>query len=97
MPTYEYECRACGHAFEKFQSMSAAPVKVCPACGRRKVKRLLGAGAGIIFKGSGFYATDYRNNKSSEHSNKNAGNKGASQSDGSGDKSSGGQDSDWPS
>src|SRR3954469_17211271 len=60
MPTYEYKCTACGHAFEQFQSMSAPPVKKCPQCGKAKVKRLLGTGAGIIFKGSGFYITDYR-------------------------------------
>jgi len=59
MPTYEYECTKCAHVFEKFQSMTAAPVKLCPKC-RKKVKRLIGAGAGIIFKGSGFYATDYK-------------------------------------
>jgi len=60
MPTYEYKCTACGHAFEQFQSMTAPPVKKCPQCGKSKVKRLLGTGAGIIFKGSGFYITDYR-------------------------------------
>ena len=60
MPTYEYECDACGERFEKFQSMSAALVRTCPACGKRKVRRLIGAGAGILFKGSGFYQTDYR-------------------------------------
>ena len=60
MPTYEYKCSACGNAFERFQTMSAAPVKKCPECGRSKVKRLLGTGAGVIFKGSGFYITDYR-------------------------------------
>jgi putative FmdB family regulatory protein len=60
MPTYEYKCSACGHAFERFHSMSAAPVKKCPECGKSKVKRLLGTGAGLIFKGSGFYITDYR-------------------------------------
>src|SRR5688572_7082735 len=60
MPTYEYKCDACGHAFEKFQSMSSAPVRKCPDCGKSKVKRLLGTGAGLIFKGSGFYITDYR-------------------------------------
>ncbi len=59
MPTYEYECRKCGHTFEKFQSITAAPVKTCPKC-RGKVARLLSAGAGIIFKGSGFYQTDYK-------------------------------------
>ena len=60
MPTYEYECQKCGHAFEKFQSMRDAPIKKCPVCGKLSVKRLLGAGAGLIFKGSGFYETDYR-------------------------------------
>jgi putative FmdB family regulatory protein len=60
MPTYEYECNACGHAFERFQSITASPVKRCPECGKAKVKRLMGTGAGLIFKGSGFYITDYR-------------------------------------
>jgi putative FmdB family regulatory protein len=60
MPTYEYECTACGHKFEKFQSIKAAPIKKCPECGKQKVKRLIGIGAGLIFKGSGFYITDYR-------------------------------------
>ena len=60
MPTYEYECRKCGHAFEKFQSITAAPVKTCPKCRARRVVRLLSGGAGIIFKGSGFYETDYK-------------------------------------
>jgi putative FmdB family regulatory protein len=59
MPTYEYECTACGHVFEKFQSIKDEPLKRCPKC-KRKVRRLLGAGAGLIFKGSGFYITDYR-------------------------------------
>jgi putative FmdB family regulatory protein len=60
MPTYEYKCEACGHAFEKFQSMSSKPVRKCPECGKNAVKRLIGTGAGLIFKGSGFYITDYR-------------------------------------
>lgn len=60
MPTYEYRCTACGHAFEKFHSITADPIKQCPQCGKKKVKRLIGTGAGIIFKGSGFYITDYR-------------------------------------
>ena len=59
MPTYEYECQSCGHTFERFQSMTDEPVKRCPVC-RCKVRRLIGTGAGIIFKGSGFYETDYR-------------------------------------
>ncbi|QOV87426.1 FmdB family zinc ribbon protein [Humisphaera borealis] len=60
MPTYEYHCDACQHDFESFHSMSAPPVKKCPKCGKNKVRRLIGAGAGLIFKGSGFYITDYR-------------------------------------
>jgi putative FmdB family regulatory protein len=60
MPTYEYQCQACGNKFEKFQSITAAPIKKCPACGKSKVKRLISAGAGLLFKGGGFYITDYR-------------------------------------
>jgi len=60
MPTYDYECAACGHAFEKFQSITAPAVRKCPACGKPKARRLIGTGAGVIFKGSGFYCTDYR-------------------------------------
>lgn len=60
MPTYEYECSACGHRFEEFQSITAKPITKCPKCGKKKVKRLISAGAGFIFKGSGFYETDYR-------------------------------------
>lgn len=59
MPTYEYECTSCSHAFEKFQPITAKPLTKCPECGK-KVRRLLGSGAGVIFKGSGFYSTDYR-------------------------------------
>jgi putative FmdB family regulatory protein len=59
MPTYEYECKKCGHPFEAFQSITAKPLQKCPQCGG-KVRRLIGRGAGIIFKGSGFYQTDYR-------------------------------------
>jgi putative FmdB family regulatory protein len=60
MPTYEYQCDACGDKFEKFQSITAGPIKKCPKCGKRKVRRLISTGAGLIFKGSGFYITDYR-------------------------------------
>jgi putative FmdB family regulatory protein len=59
MPTYEYVCRDCGHTFEKFQSITADPVDTCPVCSGR-VERLIGPGGGLIFKGSGFYITDYR-------------------------------------
>ncbi|AQQ69921.1 putative regulatory protein, FmdB family [Limihaloglobus sulfuriphilus] len=60
MPTYDYMCEGCGYEFEKFQSMSASALRKCPECGKMKLKRLIGTGAGIIFKGSGFYETDYR-------------------------------------
>ena len=60
MPTYDYHCDACGHDWELFQQMTADPVKKCPECGKRKARRLIGAGAGIVFKGGGFYETDYR-------------------------------------
>ncbi len=60
MPTYDYQCDACGHAFEEFQSMTEEPLKVCPKCKKKKLRRLFGTGAAIIFKGSGFYETDYR-------------------------------------
>jgi putative FmdB family regulatory protein len=60
MPTYDYVCDACGHTYELFQSITARPRKKCPACGKPKARRLIGTGAGIIFKGSGFYETDYR-------------------------------------
>ena len=60
MPTYDYECDACGKRLEMFQRMSDEPVKTCPACGQEKLRRLFGTGAAIVFKGSGFYQTDYR-------------------------------------
>ena len=60
MPTYDYECESCGHQFEQFQSITAKPTRKCPECGRMKLHMLIGAGAGVIFKGSGFYQTDYR-------------------------------------
>lgn len=61
MPTYDYKCGACGHQFEHFQSMKDAPLRKCPKCAKSKLERLIGTGAAIIFKGSGFYQTDYRN------------------------------------
>ena len=60
MPTYDYVCAACVHEFDLFQSMKEEPKRKCPACGRQKLRRLIGSGAAIVFKGSGFYKTDYR-------------------------------------
>jgi len=60
MPTYDYVCEACEHEFELFQSITSAPKRKCPQCGRLKLRRLIGPGAAIVFKGSGFYQTDYR-------------------------------------
>lgn len=65
MPTYEYKCDACGHQFEEFQRITAPPLEICPKCGG-KVRRLISPGNGIIFKGSGFYITDYK--RSGSHS-----------------------------
>ena len=60
MPTYDYVCEACGHEFEHFQSMSDRHLKTCPKCKKRRLVRKIGAGAGLIFKGTGFYQTDYK-------------------------------------
>jgi putative FmdB family regulatory protein len=60
MPSYDYKCRECGHTFEEFQSMKAEMLVVCPSCGKPALKRLMAGGVGMIFKGSGFYVTDYK-------------------------------------
>ncbi len=60
MPTYDYRCKKCDHEWELFQSIKANPIRKCPACGKLSAKRVIGAGAGILFRGSGFYQTDYR-------------------------------------
>jgi len=60
MPTYEYRCKTCEHEWEEFQSIKAKPSRKCPECGKLKAERIISAGGGIIFKGSGFYQTDYR-------------------------------------
>lgn len=60
MPTYDYQCPKCDHTWEMFQPITAKPVKKCPECGKQSARRVIGPGAGIIFKGSGFYQTDYR-------------------------------------
>lgn len=74
MPNYDYQCETCGHRFEVFQSMKDAKLEDCPleTC-EGKVKRLLGRGAGLIFKGSGFYQTDYRSSSYSEGAKKDSG------------------------
>ena len=77
MPTYEYECPSCGHHFEKFQSITDAPLKRCPQC-RKSVKRLIGTGAGLLFKGSGFYITDYRSRGYKEAASKDSSSAAAS-------------------
>lgn len=64
MPTYDYRCDGCGHTLDAFQSITEEALKTCPECGEDKLRRLIGAGAGIIFKGSGFYETDYKRKRS---------------------------------
>lgn len=68
MPTYEYVCQSCGHDMEAFQRMSDDPLKDCPACEQPSLKRKIGLGAGIIFKGGGFYETDFKDKKGSKDS-----------------------------
>ena len=75
MPTYEYQCDACGNKFEKFQSIKSAPIRKCPSCGKSKVRRLISSGAGLIFKGSGFYITDYRSDSYKEKAKSESGEK----------------------
>ena len=87
MPTYEYKCDACGATFERFQSITAAPIKRCPECGKAKVRRLIGTGAGLIFKGSGFYITDYRDSGYKDKAKAEAG--GGAAAEGKGDGKSG--------
>jgi putative FmdB family regulatory protein len=91
MPTYEYRCDACEHQFDEFQSMKDEPLKDCPKCGKSALRRLFGSGAAIIFKGSGFYQTDYRSEsyKAAAKADKPAGDGGKPTSDGGGKSSSG--------
>jgi putative FmdB family regulatory protein len=86
MPTYDYVCDGCGHAFELFQSMTDSVKKTCPKCGKKKLRRLIGAGGAIVFKGSGFYKTDYR----SESYKKGAAADSGGKSEGGGSKKSDG-------
>ncbi len=78
MPTYEYKCDACGAEFERFQPITAQPIKRCPECGKAKVRRLIGTGAGVIFKGSGFYITDYRDKSYTDKAKAESGGGGSS-------------------
>ena len=91
MPTYDYVCDGCGHAFELFQSMTDAVKKTCPQCKKKKLRRLIGAGGAIVFKGSGFYKTDYRSEsyKKGAAADKGGGDGGGKKSE-SGGASSGG-------
>lgn len=84
MPTYDYVCDGCGHAFELFQSMTDSVKKTCPKCGKKKLRRLIGTGGAIVFKGSGFYKTDYRSDSYKKAAAADSGKK----SDGGGDKKS---------
>lgn len=90
MPTYEYQCPDCEHLFELFQNFSEKPAKKCPVCGKRRVARIVSGGAGILFKGSGFYETDYRRGEGSDYKKKSDSESGSSKdkdSKGEGDKS----------
>lgn len=73
MPTYDYECQACSHHFETFQSITAGALRKCPACGRLRLRRLIGSGGGVLFRGSGFYQTDYRSASYQEGARKESG------------------------
>jgi putative FmdB family regulatory protein len=90
MPTYEYRCPACGHDFEKFQRMSDDPVAECPSCDANAVRRI-SAGAGLVFKGSGFYITDYRGDSYKKAAGADNGGEGKNDSGGEGKKDSGGE------
>jgi len=102
MPTYEYRCNACDHLWEDFQSIKAPPTKKCPECGKSKAERIISAGGGIIFKGSGFYQTDYRSESykkgasAEKKANESASKDSSSSSDSSSSDSSSGK-SDSPS
>ncbi|MCK5737178.1 MAG: zinc ribbon domain-containing protein [Spirochaetaceae bacterium] len=80
MPTYEYECRSCGHNFEAFQSMQDDSLTTCPDCGQEHLRRIISGGAGIIFKGSGFYVNDSRNSSSTTKSSSSGSNSNKAES-----------------
>jgi putative FmdB family regulatory protein len=98
MPTYEYHCDACGHEFDEFQSITEKPLKKCPQCKKNKLRRLFGTGAAVLFKGSGFYQTDYRSESyqsaakaDQEASTKSNGTADATAANGTGKSESGGK------
>ena len=98
MPTYEYICEKCGHQFEKFQSISAKPLTLCPQdlCaqkrwGKGKVKRAISGGAGLLFKGNGFYITDYRSEKYKEAAKKDSASPASTSTTGTGKADKGGE------
>jgi len=88
MPTYDYECDACGHEMELFQRISEEPLKKCPSCKKNKLRRLFGTGAAIVFKGSGFYETDYRSESYKKGKEKAKENQSESGKESSGDSNS---------
>lgn len=92
MPTYDYECDACGHKFELFQGINAPVETKCPECKKKKLRRLFGTGGAIVFKGSGFYQTDYRSDsyKKGASADKPAGDAKSSDSKSSGSDKKGG-------
>lgn len=99
MPTYDYECDACGHTMELFQGINDPVKKKCPECKKNKLRRLLGGGAAVVFKGSGFYQTDYRSDgyKKAAKADKSDASGKSSGEKSSGDKSSGGSKTAAPS
>ena len=90
MPTYDYICDGCGHEFEAFESIKADPQKHCPKCETDQLRRKIGAGAAVLFKGSGFYITDYRSDSYSKAAKADSSGSGASSSSSSSSSSSGG-------
>ena len=90
MPTYDYVCDGCGHAFELFQSMTDPVKKTCPECGKKKLRRLIGAGGAIVFKGTGFYKTDYRSDSYKKGAEADKSSSGGSSGSGGGSKADSG-------
>lgn len=93
MPTYDYLCDGCGHAFELFQSMTDPVKRTCPKCKKKKLRRLIGAGGAIVFKGSGFYKTDYRSDSYKKGAAAESGSGSSEQGKSDGGKSDGGKKS----